>query len=294
MSIFTGAGVALITPFNEDGSINFDAYRELLEFQVENGTDAIITCGTTGEASTISVEEQKEIAKFAVEVIDGRIPVIAGAGSNDTATAVELAVNAKEVGADALLCVTPYYNRATQKGLILHFTTIAESTDLPIIVYSVPGRTATNIEPKTCVELSKVPNIVGIKEASGNISQIAEIAHLCEGKLDIYSGNDDQIVPILALGGIGVISVLSNIAPRQVHDMVIHYLDGNVEESRRLQLDAINLIKGLFIEVNPIPVKEAVNQMGMNGGVYRAPMCEMGENNKEFLINAMREYGLLE
>lgn len=293
MSIFKGSGVAIVTPFNQDGSINFEAYEGLVEFQIENGTDAIIVCGTTGESATLSTQEQIALVKFTVEKVNKRVPVIAGAGSNNTAHAVELAKGAYEVGADALLAVTPYYNKATQKGLILHFTAIAESTPLPVILYSVASRTATNIEPQTCVELAKVPNIVAIKEASGNISQIAEIAALVGDKMDIYSGNDDQIVPILSLGGIGVISVLANICPRQTHEIVAKFLEGDLSASLKIQLDAIDLIKALFCEVNPIPVKEALNIMGLNGGAYRSPMCPMEDKNRQRLLNAMKDYGLV-
>lgn len=293
MSIFKGSGVAIVTPFNQDGSINFEAYEGLVEFQIENGTDAIIVCGTTGESATLSTEEQISLVKFTVEKVNKRVPVIAGAGSNNTSHAVELAKGAYEVGADALLAVTPYYNKATQKGLILHFTAIAESTPLPVILYSVASRTATNIEPQTCVELAKVPNIVAIKEASSNISQIAEIASLVGDKMDIYSGNDDQIVPILSLGGIGVISVLANIAPRDTHDIVAKYFEGDLKGSLKLQLDAMELIKALFCEVNPIPVKEALNIMGLNGGAYRSPMCPMEDKNRERLIRTMKDYGLI-
>ena len=293
MSIFKGSGVAIVTPFNQDGSINFEAYEGLVEFQIENGTDAIIVCGTTGESATLSTEEQISLVKFTVEKVNKRVPVIAGAGSNNTSHAVELAKGAYEVGADALLAVTPYYNKATQKGLILHFTAIAESTPLPVILYSVASRTATNIEPQTCVELAKVPNIVAIKEASSNISQITEIASLVGDKIDIYSGNDDQIVPILSLGGIGVISVLANIAPKDTHDIVAKYFEGDLKGSLKLQLDAMELIKALFCEVNPIPVKEALNIMGLNGGAYRSPMCPMEDKNRERLIRTMKDYGLI-
>ncbi|MBE6012663.1 4-hydroxy-tetrahydrodipicolinate synthase [Anaeropeptidivorans aminofermentans] len=293
MSIFKGSGVAIVTPFNQDGSINFEAYEGLVEFQIENGTDAIIVCGTTGESATLSTEEQISLVKFTVEKVNKRVPVIAGAGSNNTSHAVELAKGAYEVGADALLAVTPYYNKATQKGLILHFTAIAESTPLPVILYSVASRTATNIEPQTCVELAKVPNIVAIKEASSNISQITEIASLVGDKMDIYSGNDDQIVPILSLGGIGVISVLANIAPKDTHDIVAKYFEGDLKGSLKLQLDAMELIKALFCEVNPIPVKEALNIMGLNGGAYRSPMCPMEDKNRERLIRTMKDYGLI-
>lgn len=293
MAVFKGAGVAIVTPFFADGSVNYEKLTELLEEQIAAGTDSIIICGTTGEASTLSHEEHLDVIGHAVKVVNGRIPVIAGTGSNSTETAVYLSVEAEKRGADALLQVTPYYNKATQKGLIAHFTAVAEAVKLPVILYNVPGRTGCNILPETAVYLAKnVPNIVGIKEACGNISQIAKLASLADGCIDIYSGNDDQVVPILALGGIGVISVLSNVAPKQTHDMVMTYLNGDVAESRRLQLEAIALIDALFCEVNPIPVKTAMNLMGKECGPLRGPLSPMEPQNEEKLRKAMVDYGL--
>ena len=293
MSIFTGAGVALVTPMHPDGSVNFEKMRELIEFQLKNDTDALIICGTTGEATTISDADQIECVRFAKEVAAGRVPVIAGAGSNDTAHCIELAVACEKAGADAVLLVTPYYNKATQKGLILHYTAIAESISIPIILYNVPGRTGCNLAPKTVLELSKVKNIVAVKEASGNLSQVAEIAALVGPDFDIYSGNDDQILPILSLGGKGVISVLSNVAPKQTHDMVMHYLNGDTKAATKLQLDAIELIGALFCEVNPIPVKTALNLMGFEVGACKLPLCEMEPKNLETLKAALKNYGLI-
>ena len=293
MSIFTGAGVALVTPMHPDGSVNFEKMRELIEFQLKNDTDALIICGTTGEATTISDADQIECVRFAKEVAAGRVPVIAGAGSNDTAHCIELAVACEKAGADAVLLVTPYYNKATQKGLILHYTAIAESISIPIILYNVPGRTGCNLAPKTVLELSKVKNIVAVKEASGNLSQVAEIAALVGPDFDIYSGNDDQILPILSLGGKGVISVLSNVAPKQTHDMVMHYLNGDTKAATKLQLDAIELIGALFCEVNPIPVKTALNLMGFGVGACKLPLCEMEPKNLETLKTALKNYGLI-
>lgn len=293
MSIFTGAGVALVTPTFPDGTVNFEKMKELIEFQLANDTDALIICGTTGEASTLSDEVQIECVRFAVEVTKGRVPVIAGAGSNDTAHCIELAKGCENAGADAVLLVTPYYNKATQKGLILHYTAVAESLTIPIILYNVPGRTGCNIAPKTVLELSKVKNIVAIKEASGNLSQVAEVAALLPPDFDIYSGNDDQILPILSLGGKGVISVLSNIAPKQTHDMVVKFLEGDLKGSIPLQLGAIDLISALFCEVNPIPVKTALDLMGYEVGPCRMPLCAMEDKNVETLKKAMKEYGLI-
>ena len=293
MAVFKGAGVAIVTPFFEDGSVNYDKLTEILEEQVAAGTDAVIICGTTGEASTLSHEEHLDVIGHAVKVVNKRIPVIAGTGSNSTETAVYLSVEAEKLGADALLQVTPYYNKATQKGLINHFTAVAEAVNLPIILYNVPGRTGCNIQPETAVYLAKnVPNIVGIKEASGNISQIAKLAQLADGCIDIYSGNDDQVVPILALGGIGVISVLSNVAPKETHDMVMSFLDGNVAESRQIQLRALPLIDALFCEVNPIPVKTAMNLLGKGCGPLRGPLSPMEPAHEEVLKKAMVDFGL--
>ena len=293
MSIFTGAGVALVTPMNADGSVNFEKMKELIEFQIANDTDALIICGTTGEATTISDEDQIECVRFAKEVAAGRVPVIAGAGSNDTAHCIELAQTCEKAGADGVLLVTPYYNKATQKGLILHYTAVAESINIPIILYNVPGRTGCNIAPKTVAELAKVKNIVAVKEASGNLSQVAEIAALVGPDFDIYSGNDDQILPVLSLGGKGVISVLSNVAPKQTHDMVAKFFEGDIQGSIKLQLDAIELISALFCEVNPIPVKTALNLMGYEVGACKLPLCEMEPKNLETLKTAMKNYGLI-
>ncbi|WP_312071868.1 4-hydroxy-tetrahydrodipicolinate synthase [Anaerotignum propionicum] len=293
MSIFTGAGVALVTPTFPDGTVNFEKMKELIEFQLANDTDALIICGTTGEASTLSDEVQIECVRYAVEVVKGRVPVIAGAGSNDTAHCIELAKGCETAGADAVLLVTPYYNKATQKGLILHYTAVAESLSIPIILYNVPGRTGCNITPKTMLELSKVKNIVAVKEASGNLSQVAEIAALVGPDFDIYSGNDDQILPILSLGGKGVISVLSNIAPKETHDMVVKFFEGDLKGSIALQLGAIELISALFCEVNPIPVKTALDLMGYEVGPCRMPLCAMEDKNLETLKKAMKNYGLI-
>lgn len=294
MSVFKGAGVAIVTPFHEDGSVNFEKFEELIEFQIQNGTDAIIVCGTTGESSTLTHEEHLEVIKFCAQKVNGRIPVVAGTGSNCTDTAVYLSTEAEKYGVDALLLVTPYYNKATQNGLYNHYKKIADSVKLPIILYNVPSRTGCNILPQTAVRLcSDVPNIVGIKEASGNISQIAKLASLAEGKVDIYSGNDDHIVPILSLGGIGVISVLSNVAPRQTHDICAKFFAGDVEGSCKEQLRAIELCDALFCEVNPIPVKAALNLMGKEAGPTRMPLSEMEEANLEKLKSAMKNYGIL-
>lgn len=284
MQIFKGAGVAIVTPFTQDDKVNFEELGKMIDFQIAGGTDAIIICGTTGESSTLTHEEHDECIKFAVEHTAGRVPVIAGTGSNSTAEAIRLSTHAQNNGADALLLVTPYYNKATQKGLIQHYTAIANSVDLPIILYNVPSRTGVNILPQTAVTLAKnVKNIVAIKEASGNISQVAELAALADGCIDIYSGNDDQVVPLLSLGGVGVISVLSNVMPKLTHDMVMSYLNGDVKLSRQLQLSVMNLNKALFCEVNPIPVKEALNMMGWNAGAVRSPLCEMEPQHKELL-----------
>lgn len=284
MPIFKGAGVAIVTPFTQDDKVNFEELGKMIDFQIAGGTDAIIICGTTGESSALTHEEHDACIKFAVEHTAGRVPVIAGTGSNSTAEAIRLSTHAQNNGADALLLVTPYYNKATQKGLIQHYTAIANSVDLPIILYNVPSRTGVNILPQTAVTLAKnVKNIVAVKEASGNISQVAELAALADGCIDIYSGNDDQVVPLLSLGGVGVISVLSNVMPKLTHDMVMSYLNGDVKLSRQLQLSVMNLNKALFCEVNPIPVKEALNMMGWNAGAVRSPLCEMEPQHKELL-----------
>jgi len=288
---FIGSGVALITPFTEDG-VNYDVLGELLEFHVKNNTDAIIICGTTGEPSTMTEKEKKSVIKFTVEKINKRIPVIAGTGGNCTRTAIEMSKYAEEVGVDALLVVTPYYNKTTQTGLIGHYKAIAESVKLPIIMYNVPSRTGLNLTAQSAYELSKVENIVAVKEASGNFSQIAEIASKCGDNLHIYSGNDDQVVPMLALGAKGVISVWANVAPKDVHDTVHEFINGNIEKSREIQLKSIDLINALFSEVNPIPVKAAVNMMGFKAGDVRLPLVNLSEKNKEVLHKAMVECGI--
>lgn len=294
MSIFTGAGVAIVTPMTGTGAVNYAKLEELLEFQIANKTDSIIICGTTGEASTLSHEEHLEVIRFTIEKVNKRIPVIAGTGSNCTDTAVYLSQEAEKYGADALLLVTPYYNKATQNGLFAHYKKVADSVKLPIILYNVPSRTGCNIQPQTAVRLcTEVENIVGIKEASGNISQVAKLQSLADGKVDVYSGNDDQIVPILSLGGKGVISVLSNVAPRQTHDICQKFFDGDVEGSMQEQLRAIDLCDALFCEVNPIPVKVALNLMGKEVGPARMPLSEMEPQNVERLKKAMQEYGIL-
>lgn len=294
MAIFTGAGVAIITPFHEDGSVNYERLEQLIDFQCNNGTDSIIICGTTGESATLSEAEHVECIKRAVEFTKGRISVIAGTGSNSTQTAIELSTAAVEAGADGLLVVTPYYNKATQAGLVQHYKAIAKEAKAPIIMYSVASRTGCNIEPATVAELYRdVDNIVGIKEASGNISQVAKIMNLTDGKIDLYSGNDDQIVPILSLGGIGVISVLSNVAPKETHDICAKYFAGDVKGSLELQLKAIPLIEQLFCEVNPIPVKKAVSLMGYEVGGLRMPLTEISKANEERLAQAMKEFGIL-
>lgn len=292
-TLFTGAGVAIVTPFNNDGSVNFEVLGHLIENQIANDTDAIIICGTTGEASTLTDDEQIETIKFTVDKVNKRVPVIAGAGSNDTRHGIELCKRCEQVGADGLLIVTPYYNKTTQKGLVKYYTDMAGATDLPVIMYSVAGRTGLNIAPSTVEQLAKIENIVAIKEASGNISQVAEIAHRTQGNLDIYSGNDDQIVPLLSLGGKGVISVLSNVAPKYTHDMVMSYLNGDNEKATKMQLNCLGVVKALFCEVNPIPVKAALNMMGYNVGGYRAPLVEMDEENRLMLERAMKEFGII-
>lgn len=294
MAIFKGAGVALVTPFHEDESVNYDALAELIEMQIEGSTDAIIVCGTTGEPSTMTEEERISVIKFVVEKVNKRVPVIAGTGCNNTRSSVEASKKAKELGVDGLLVVTPYYNKATQEGLYLHYKTIADAVNLPIIMYNVPSRTGCNLLPETAVRIAReCKNVVGIKEASGNISQVATLAALSKGILDIYSGNDDEVVPILSLGGIGVISVLSNIAPKDTHDMVIEYLEGDRNRALELQLKYLDVIHALFCEVNPIPIKTALNLMGKKAGVLRLPLTEMSEKNKAVLEDAMKKIELL-
>ena len=294
MSIFTGAGVALVTPFKEDLSVDYDQLEKFIDFQIDNGTDSIIICGTSGEASTMSHDEQIEVVSACVSHVNGRIPVIAGAGANCTDEALNLAKRSEKAGADGLLVETPYYNKATQKGLEEYYTTVGNSVDIPIIMYNVPGRTGTNIQPATAVKIAKsVDNIVAIKEASGDIGQVATLAALADGCLDIYSGNDDQVVPLLALGGKGVISVLSNVAPRETHDMVMKFLDGDVKGSLDIQLKYMDVIHNLFSEVNPIPAKRAVSEMGYCRNIVRRPLTEMEEDHAQVLINAMKEAGIL-
>lgn len=293
MSIFTGAGVALITPMYEDGSVNYDEMERIINYQIENKTDAIIVCGTTGEASTMTHDEHIETIKACVDMVKKRVPVVAGTGSNCTETAVYLSKEAYKAGADGILVVSPYYNKATQNGLKKHFTEIAASVDLPVILYNIQGRTGVNISPKTLAGLSKeVENIVAVKEASGDISQVAEILALSDGRLDVYSGNDDQIVPITALGGKGVISVLSHVLPQETHDMVIKTMSGDVKAGASLQLKYLGLAKALFLEVNPIPVKAAMNMMGFKAGTLRMPLTEMEDANKEILRQAMKDAGI--
>lgn len=292
-TIFTGAAVAIITPFNADGSINYDELGRIIDDQIENGTDAIVICGTTGESATMTDDEHRECIKFAVTHTAGRVPVIAGAGSNDTRYAVELSKEAEAAGADALLHVTPYYNKATQKGLAAHFTAIADAVNIPIILYNVPSRTGCGFDVATVKELAKHKNIVAIKEASGNISYVAKLAAACGDDIDIYSGNDDMVVPIMSLGGKGVISVASHIIPQQMHDMVQLCLENNFEAAQKLQLEYLDIINDLFIEVNPIPVKEAMNMAGWNAGPCRLPLCEMSEDNRAKLRATLEKHGLV-
>lgn len=293
MAIFTGSGVALVTPFKKDGAVDYEQLKALVEYHIANKTDAIIICGTTGEASTMTEEEHMEVIKKCCEYVNKRIPVIAGTGSNCTATAVKLSKEAEAVGADGLLVVTPYYNKATQNGLIKHYTAVAEAVNIPIIMYNVPGRTGCNIQPATAVKLAKeVENIVAIKEASGNISQVVKLAQLADGCIDIYSGNDDQVVPLLSLGGKGVISVTANIIPEDTHDMVMKYLEGDIAGSLALQLKAIDLCDAMFCEVNPIPVKKAVELAGLCNGYVRMPMTEAEPQSVEKITKAMKEYGI--
>lgn len=295
MAIFTGAGVAIVTPFHEDGSVNYEAFEKQIELQIAGGTDAIIVCGTTGESSTLTHEEHLEVIRFCIEKVNKRIPVVAGTGSNCTQTAIYLSQEAEKAGADGLLLVTPYYNKCTQKGLYEHFKMVAESVNIPIILYNIPGRTGgVLIQPETVVSLCRdVKNIVGVKDATGNISGVAKVLQLANGDVDLYSGNDDQIVPILSLGGKGVISVLSNVAPKQTHDICQLYFDGKVKESAQLQLKALPVIDGLFCEVNPIPVKKAMNLMGLNAGPLRRPLTEMEDEHAQKLAAAMKEFGIL-
>lgn len=291
--LFEGCATAIATPFTETG-VNFEEFGKLIEFQINEGIDALVVCGTTGESATMTDLERKETMKYAIDKVAKRVPVILGTGSNCTSTAIELTKYAESIGADGALVVTPYYNKATQDGLIKHYTKIAESTSLPIIIYNVPSRTGVNVMPKTCLALSKVDNIVAIKEASGNLSQVAEIASLCGNNLSIYSGNDDQVLPVLSLGGKGVISVISNIAPKKFTSMIHNFFSGNINEATRVQLESIELINALFCEVNPIPVKTAINMLGYNYGIPRLPLIEMSDSNKVVLKNAMLKYGLID
>lgn len=294
MAIFTGAGVAIVTPMKDNGEINYDKFKELIDFQIDNSTDAIIVCGTTGEASTLTHEEHLEAIRFVADYVNKRVPVIAGTGSNCTHTAVYLSQEAQKAGVDGLLVVTPYYNKATQKGLIEHYTQIAKSVDLPIIMYNVPGRTGCNILPQTAIKLAKsVENIVAIKAATGNMAQEIKTMALAEGCLDMYSGEDGIIVPLMSIGAKGVISVLSNIAPKQTHDICAKYFAGDIEGSLKMQFDALELVDALFCEVNPIPVKHALNLMGMEVGPLRMPLCPMEQENFDKLKTAMRNYGLI-
>ena len=291
MSIFTGSAVAIITPFNNDGSINYEAFKNMVETQIAAGTDGIVVAGTTGEASTIDDAEQIKLIKYCVDIVNKRVPVIAGAGSNDTAHAIELAKEAEKAGSDALLIVTPYSNKTTQKGLVKHYAAIAENVNIPIILYSVAGRTGMNITPATVKELAKIKNIVAIKEASGDLSQIAKIAESCD--IDIYSGNDDQTLPILSLGGKGVISVLANVMPKEVHEMCEKFFANDVAGAREIFLNTLTLANTLFIETNPIPVKTACNLMGMNAGVLKAPLYDMESANLETLKAELKKHNLI-
>ncbi len=291
--IFQGAGIAILTPMFPDGSINWEEFGRLIDWQIDNSTDALIVCGTTGESPTLSVEEKVQLFRYAVERVNGRVPVIAGTGSNDTKKAIELSKEAKEAGADALLLVTPYYNKTSQRGLVAHYNAIADAVDLPQIVYHIPSRTGVTIAPKTFQELSKHPNIVAVKEASGNFAAIAQTRSLCGDELAFYSGEDGMIVPLLSLGGKGVISVLSHVAPKAVHDICALYFAGKVQESAAIQLDCMDLVQALFMDVNPIPVKEAVNMMGFSAGPCRMPLYPMAEADREVLAQAMRRHGLI-
>ena len=294
MSIFTGSGVAIVTPMKDNLEVNFDKLEELIEFQVANGTDCIVIAGTTGEGSTLTMEEHRKVIKAAVDFTKHRIPVVAGTGSNCTKTAIQLTKEAEEDGADGALIVTPYYNKATPTGLVKHYSQIASETKLPIILYNVPGRTGCNILPETVATLVKEnENIVGLKEATGNMAQASKTMNLCDGKLEMYSGEDGLVVPLLSIGGIGVISVIANIAPKQTHDMVASYLAGDRETALKLQMKSLSLVDALFSEVNPIPVKRALNLMGMDVGSLRAPLCEMGDANAAVLEREMKAYGLL-
>ena len=292
MSIFKGSGVAIVTPFNENG-IDYEKLRELLEWHIKESTDAIVICGTTGEATTMTEQEKKDVIKFTVDIVNKRIPVIAGTGGNNTNTSIEMSLYAESIGVDGLLVITPYYNKTNSEGLLMHFKTINDAVKTPIILYNVPSRTNMNITPETLLKLSELNNVVAIKEASGDMSQVAKMKALCGDKIDIYSGNDDQIIPILSLGGIGVISVAANIIPKIVHDMCDLYLNGDCFKATKLQLDYLELMNNLFIETNPIPVKTAMNVIGMNVGELRLPLYKMNDKNKETLVNTLKKYNLL-
>ncbi len=292
MSIFKGSGVAIITPFNENG-IDYEKLRELLEWHIKESTDAIIICGTTGEAATMTEQEKKDAIKFTVDVINKRIPVIAGTGGNNTKAAIEMSLYAESVGVDGLLVVTPYYNKTNAEGLIMHFKAINDAVKTPIILYNVPGRTNINITPETLLKLIQLNNVIAIKEASGDLSQVAKMKALCQDKIDIYSGNDDLIIPTLSLGGIGVISVAANIIPKEIHDMCDLYLNGDCFKATKLQLDYLELLNDLFIETNPIPVKTAMNIMKMNVGELRLPLYKMNDKNKKTLENTLKKYNLI-
>lgn len=293
MAIFKGAGVAIVTPMKDNLEVNYDKLDEILEEQIAGKTDSIVICGTTGESATLSEEEHLEAIRFTIERVNHRIPVVAGTGSNCTQTAIQMSKEAEEAGADGVLLVTPYYNKATQNGLIAHYTAIANEIKIPAILYNVPSRTGCALQPKTIAHLVKnVENIVGVKEASGDISHVAQVMNLCDGQIDLYSGNDDQVVPLLSLGGLGVISVLSNVAPQYVHDMVYKFFEGDIAGSRKMQLEALPVINALFCEVNPIPVKAALNLMGKEVGPLRLPLTEMEPQNQERLAKAMKDFGI--
>ncbi len=289
--IFTGSAVAIVTPMNDDGSVNYKSYENLLEFQISSGTDAIVVCGTTGESATLSDQEKHDLVKFTVDIVDGRVPVIAGTGSNDTKHAVELSIDAQTLNVDGLLIVSPYYNKTSQRGIVEHYTAIADSVSVPIIMYNVPSRTGCDIKPETCLHLSKHENIVAIKEASGNISAVSKIRALCGDHLDVYSGNDDQVIPMLALGALGVISVYANICPRKSHDIVWNFMNGHPEISRQLFFENLSVIESLFCDVNPIPVKTALNFMGFNCGQCRLPLTSLSEENSGEILRLLRQSG---